>query len=373
MKAVSPTRAIVDLSAYAHNIRFVGYNLPPGCGILAVVKANAYGHGMVRIAERALKEGVAMLGVATTEEGIALRKAGIDARILVLAQPLAEALPDVLEHDLRIMISDVAIAQRLGELARRANQVASVHCKVDSGMGRQGFPIDKAVDELMYVTRLSNIDIEGIATHFPSADRPDDPFTLGQIKAFKALLRHLNKNGVPYEVAHAANSAGIINYPDSAQTMVRAGLMTYGVWPTNTPPDTMPLRPVLRWETRVILIRELGPGTSIGYGRTYTTERPMRAAILPAGYADGYKYALGNRGEVLIRGKRCPVRGAVSMDQMVVDVTHVEHVAVGDTATLIGTDGEHTITADELARKAHTIPYDILAGIGPRVGREYVE
>lgn len=372
MSLPTPTRAVVDLSAYAHNLEYIRFILPPGCGILAVVKSNAYGHGSVPIAERALKEGAAMLGVATVEEGIALRKAEITGKILVMGQPSADELPGAVEHDLRVTISDMAIAESLGELGRKANKVVPVHCKVDTGMGRQGFNIEDALSKLLYVTRVSHIDIEGVATHFPVADRADDAFTNDQMKAFKQLLKKLDKNGVPYELAHAANGAAIINYPDSAFDMVRPGLMTYGVWPTDTPPEKSPLRRVLRWETRVALLKDFAPGSSIGYGRTYITTSAMRAAVLPVGYADGYKYGLSNRAEVLIRATRCPVRGSVSMDQIVVDVSHVDRVAVGDVATLIGTDGDETITPQELAAHAHTIPYDILTGIGSRVRREYV-
>ena len=375
MSETSPSRVIVDLNAYAHNVQAVRRRIPARCSILAVVKANAYGHGMVRVAERALKEGVAMLGVAAVDEALTLRQADIRAPILVLGQPAEETLGAVVEHGLRVMISSVAAAERLGAIAHKANKVAPIHCKIDTGMGRQGFGIEHAVRDLHGLTRVANIDIEGIATHFPEADLPNDAYTLNQIRAFKQVLRQLDKNGVPYEFAHAANSAAVIHYnPDGIFNMVRPGLMTYGVWPAPTTPGGPPfLKPVLRWETRVALVRDLEQGSSIGYGRTYTTPGSARTAVLPVGYADGYRYALSNRADVLIRGKRCPVRGSVCMDQIVVDVTHVDGVAAGDTATLIGTDGVETITAGELAERARTIPYDILAGIGPRVRRDYIE
>jgi len=374
MSELAPSRAIVDLGAYAHNLRAVRNRLPAGCALLAVVKADAYGHGMLPIAERALQEGALMLGVAAVDEGLTLREAGIDAPILVFGQPADDALGAIVEHDLRATISSVAAAERLGAIAHKANKVAPIHCKIDTGMGRQGFTLDHAIRDLHGLTRVANIDIEGIAMHFPQADLRDDPFTLNQIKSFKQVLRQLDKEGVPYEFAHAANSPAIINYsPDALFNMVRPGLMTYGVWPTNDPPPSGSfLKPVLRWETRVTLIKDLAPGSSIGYGRTYTTGAPTRTAILPIGYADGYKHSLTNRAEVLIRGTRCPVRGSVCMDQIAVDVTHVEDAVEGDTATLIGSDGSETITAQELATLAGTIPYDILAGIGKRVHRNYI-
>ncbi|MBI4559767.1 MAG: alanine racemase [Candidatus Hydrogenedentes bacterium] len=373
MTSTSPSRAIVNLSAYAYNLRVVKRMIPEDCRVMAVVKADAYGHGAVRIAERAAAEGVAMLGVATVDEGIILRKAGISAPIVVLVQASAEGLGAAIEHDLRLTLSDVSAAERLGELARRENKVMPIHCKVDSGMSRQGFDLDRVVEDMRSLTRISYIDIEGIATHFPVANSSEDPFTASQIKAFRQLLKELDKEGIPYEIVHAANSAGIVNHPSSAFDMVRPGLMTYGVWPTDVVPETSPLRPVLRWETRVVLIKEIEPGATVGYGRTYTAPARMRTALLPVGYADGYKHGLSNRAHVLIGGRRCPVVGNVSMDQTVVDTTQVPEAKVGDTAVLIGQDGSEIVTVEELARHAQTIPYDILTGIGHRVERVYIE
>jgi len=367
------SRAVIDLGAYAHNLGVVRHRIPRGCGLMAVVKTNAYGLGSVPIARRAVAEGVDMLGVATVEEGATLRAAGIEAPILVLCQPERSALGAVIEHRLRVMLSNVTVAERLGELARRANRVVPIHCKVDSGMGRQGFALDEALDALRHLTRISHIDIEGIATHFPVAEVADDAFTANQIRAFKQALKQIAKAGIPYEMAHAANSAAVVNYPDSAFDLVRPGLMTYGAWPTATPPSPMPLRPVLRWESRVTLVKAFDSGASIGYGRTYTTDGRMRAAVVPVGYADGYRYRLANRADALVRGKRCPVRGNVSMDQIVIDVTELDGVQPGDAVTLLGTDGDETITVEELAAHAETVSHDILAGLGARVTREYIE
>lgn len=367
------SQAVVDLNAYAHNLTVVRNLIPRECQIMAIVKANAYGHGAVRIAQRALAEGVSMLGVANVEEGIELRAAGIDAPIVVLMQPPPAAIALAVEYGLSLTLSDTKSSERVGELARRANRIVSVHAKVDTGMGRQGFALANAVNEMLFLTRISHIDIEGVATHFPVADVTKSPFTADQVKVFRQLLKQLEKEGVPYEVAHAANSAGIINCPASALDMVRPGLMTYGVWPTDQPPEHNRLEPVLRWEAPIVLIKEIPAGTSIGYGRTYIAGKAMRAAIVAVGYADGYKHGLSNRGEVLIQGKRCLVRGTVSMDQIVVDVSHVPEANPGDMAVLIGKSGEERITVEELAEKAGVIPYDVLTGIGPRVSRSYRE
>lgn len=371
MAAHAPSRAIIDLDAYAHNLGVVRAMTPNECRIMAVVKSDAYGHGITRIAERAVREKAAMLGVATIEEAITLRERGITAPILVMIEPDAGSVAAATEFDLRLMISDVAIAEKIGEQARRANRVVPVHCKVDTGMGRQGFDIDTAADEMLFLTRISHIDIEGIATHFPRADDARDALTANQIRAFRAFLKTIDKRGIPYEMAHASNSAGIVNFPSGAFDMVRPGLMTYGVWPSQGDAVSPQLRPVLRWETKVRLIRTLKPGATIGYGNTFTARTTIRVALLPCGYADGYMHALGNRAEVLIRGQRCRVRGAVSMDQILVDVSHIPDASVDDTAVLIGKSGAETISAEELAVRADTIPYEILTRIGPRVERVY--
>lgn len=373
MSELALSKAMVDLNAYAHNLSVVRRMIPKECRIMAVVKADAYGHGAVPVARRAMAEGAAMLGVATVPEAIELRQAGIGAPILVLLQPAEDALGAAVEYDLRLSLCDVHVAERLGELARRANKVVPVHCKVDTGMGRQGFSPDTAVDEMRHLTRISHIDIEGVSTHFAMADASGDEFTTTQIKTLKHLLRQLDKEGIPYEMVHAANSAAIVNAPGAAFDMVRPGIMTYGAWPTDKRPDSSPLLPVLRWETKITVLKELPPNWGVGYGRTYVTRERMVAAVLPVGYRDGYRRHLSNNADVLIRGKRCPVRGLVSMDQIVVDVTGVPGVAVGDTATLIGSDGQETILVEELAERAGTIANEILTGIGPRVERVYVE
>ncbi|GMU92547.1 MAG: alanine racemase [Candidatus Hydrogenedentota bacterium] len=373
MTAPAVSRAIIDLGAYAQNLAVVRTMVPRECSIMAVVKADAYGHGAVQISRKATAAGIAMLGVATVAEALELRNAGIQSPILVLVQAPEDALLPAVENDLRLLISSVDVAERVGELARRANRIVPVHCKIDTGMGRQGFHPDTTVKDLLHLTRISHVDIEGIATHFANADSTRDPFTAAQMKTFRQVLRQIEKEGIPYEMAHAANSAAIVNHEGAAFDMVRAGLMTYGVWPTDTPPAVSPLSPVLRWESSVVLIKELDQGSGVGYGRTYTTHERARTAIVPVGYADGFRHSLSNRASVIIRGRRCPVRGRISMDQTIVDVTHVPDVQVGDTATLIGTDGNETITVMELAERAGTIPYEILTGIGKRVERVYVD
>ncbi|NUM52435.1 MAG: alanine racemase [Candidatus Hydrogenedentes bacterium] len=372
MSAPAPSRAIVDLNAYAKNLNAVRARIPKECGIVAVIKADAYGHGAVQVARKAVAEGVRMVAVAAVSEAIELREAGIEAPVLLLVQPDADALAAAIEANVRLMISDVQTAERLGELARKANKVVPIHCKIDTGMGRQGFSSETAVRDLLSLTKISHVDIEGIATHFAVADSTRDSFTSTQLRVFRQVLRQIEKEGIPYEMAHAANSGGVVNHEGSTFDMVRVGLMAYGVWPSDTPPAAHVLTPVLRWESKIVLIKELAGGASIGYGRTFTTHEASRVGVVPVGYADGYPLSLSNRASVLVRGKRCPVRGRVSMDQIVVELNDVPNASCGDAVTIIGSDGGESITAAELAERGGTIPYEILTGIGKRVTREYV-
>ena len=361
----------VDLLSYSKNLENIRGRLPSGCDIMAVVKADAYGLGAVPIAKRAIEVGVAMLGVASVAEGAELREAGIEAPILVMVQPRQDDLPIAVRDKLRLTLSDLQTAEWLGDVARKAKSVASVHCEIDTGMGRQGFAVEEASPGLSDVTRISNVDIEGIFTHFASADIAEDPFTENQIRSFRQLLKQLDKDGIPYEAAHAANSAAIFNYPQSYFDMVRAGLCSYGVWPGKRPDNVESLERVVTWESSIVLIRDMPGGASVSYGRTYRVPGPTKLAAVPVGYADGYRVALSNRGDVLVRGQRCPVRGRVTMNEMMVDVTDVADAVVGDKVTLIGRDGTGEVTVEELAERANTIPYEIITGIGAAVAREY--
>ncbi len=369
---IHASRAIVDLGAYAHNLGVAQHFAGPRRALVAVIKANGYGLGAVPLARRALDAGASMLGVATLDEGVELREGGIEGPILILMQPPLEAFPTAEAQGLTLTLCDVDAGKRMGELGRKAGRVVSVHCMVDTGMNRQGFSVETAARDIPALARIAHLNIEGIATHFPIAERAQDPFTLGQIEALKGVLAQLDEAGVPYDMIHGANSAGVINYGDRVFTVVRPGIMSYGVWPTDARPEVNPLRPVLRWITQVSQVRALEPGATVSYGRTYESPGGMMAAMLPVGYADGYRLALSNKAEVLIRGQRCPVRGRVCMDQMVVDVTHVPGVAAGDEAVLVGKQGVEEITVEALAGLAGTIPYEILTGIGRRVPREYV-
>jgi alanine racemase len=366
------SRVVVDLGAYAHNLGVAWHFAGTRRALAAVIKANGYGLGAVPLARRAQEVGAAMLAVATLDEGVELRDGGIEGPILILIQPAGEAFQAAVDYSLTLMLCDLDAGKLLGDLARKAGRVLPVHCMVDTGMNRQGFSLESAVRDIPVLARIAHLNLEGIATHFPIAERVNDAFTLGQIEALKGVLARLDEAGVPYDLVHGANSAGVINYGDSIFNLVRPGIMSYGVWPTEAPPESNPLRPVVRWVTPVSQVRAMAPGATVSYGRTYTSQDGMCAAMLSVGYADGYRLALSNKAEVLIRGQRCPIRGRVCMDQMVVDVSHVAGVVAGDEAVLLGKQGSEEITVEELATLAGTIPYEILTGIGPRVLREYV-
>ena len=371
MNVPSTSTLRIDLNAYRHNLKCIQSMIGDECGIIPVVKSNAYGHGAIPIAEAAIHEKVPMLAVATVAEGVALREAFPDIPILTLLQPSEDELVAAIRNSLTLTLSDLKTAERAGELAGKSNRILSVHCEIDTGMGRQGFQLDAEPKALLKITRISHVDIQGIFTHFPDADQDDPTFTNNQIKHFRHQIKDLSRSGIPFEMTHAANSAGLLNYPTSYFDMVRPGILTYGIFPTNDVPQETPFRPVASWMTRIVLVRNLPGGVGISYGRTYRTSSPERIAVLPIGYADGYPRALSNQGEVIIRGVRCPIRGTVTMNETMVDVTHLPNVAVGDTVTLIGQEGSVRIRAEELAQRCNTIGYEILTGIGMHVRRVY--
>jgi alanine racemase len=361
----------VHLGIYRDNLIALRSRLPEQCGLMPIVKANGYGLGAAPIARLAVTEGARMLGVATVAEGIELREAGIEAPILVLVQAPEQDFEAAVRHKLRLSVSDFAAAEKLGDEARKARSVVNVHCEIDTGMGRQGFLLPNAATQLRNLTRISHVDIEGIYTHFATAEKPEDGFADQQLRAFRQLIRELESEGVPYEMAHAANSAATLFVPASAFDLVRPGLITYGVWPGGVRPPDCPFRPVATWTSRISLLRNLPDGASISYGRTYFTSKATRIAAIPVGYSDGYPFALSNKGEMLVRGRRCPVRGRVTMNETLIDVSDVRDAAVGDKVTLLGSDGAESVTVEGLAALAGLPPHAILTGIGGRVDRVY--
>lgn len=371
IKMSRPTWTEIDLDAIAHNYRAIKNRLTKGTDVLAVVKANAYGYGMVEVARRLAKEKVPYLGVASVDEAIVLRKAGIKLPILILSSILPKEIKGALEYGLTLTVCDGDLPLVIDKAARKLNERALVHVKVDTGMGRLGIWHDEADRLIEEVLAFKNIILEGIFTHFSSADEEEVHYTVRQINNFKRLIADIELKGAEIRYVHAANSAGAVLYKDSHFNMVRPGLMLYGLYPNEAIAKIVKLKPALSLKTQIIFLKRTPAGRSISYGRTYTTEKETIIATLPIGYADGLNRHLSNRGEVIIRGKRAPIVGRICMDHTMIDVGHVAGVKVGDEVVLIGSQGNHTITVEEIARLLDTIPYEVVCWISSRVPRVY--
>ncbi|MFH1778586.1 MAG: alanine racemase [Candidatus Omnitrophota bacterium] len=366
-----PTWTEIDLNAIAHNYHAIKSRLSSGTNILAVVKANAYGYGIVEVARRLAKEKVSYLGVAFVDEGIVLRKAGIKLPILALSSVMPKEVKGALKYDLTLTVCDRDLASEIDKAARKLNKQALVHVKVDTGMGRLGIWHDEADQLIEDILRFKNVILEGIFTHFSSADEEEVHYTVQQINNFKRLVTDIEIKGAQIQYVHAANSAGAILYRDSHFNMVRPGLMLYGLYPNEAIAKAVKLKPVLSLKTRIIFLKRTPAGRSISYGRTYMTEKETFIATLPIGYADGLNRHLSNRGQVIIRGKCAPIVGRICMDHTMIDVGHVDGVKVGDEVVLIGNQGSQTITVEDVARLLDTISYEVVCWISSRVPRVY--
>jgi alanine racemase len=358
------TSAEINLSALSHNLRAVK-NKAKTRTILAVVKAQAYGHGAVRVSRHLLRNGVSMLGVAFTREAIALRDAGIKAPIVVFFE--RGKAETYLRYSLTPVIYDLKNARTLSLKARTYNRILPVHIKVDTGMGRIGLRIENARQEILKIAGLRNLKLEGLMSHLADADMTDREFATAQAKRFKDLISTLKTENIHFNYHHIANSAAVLRLPKVHFDMVRPGIMLYGYGPAR---KNM-LRPVLSLKSRVMYIKKVPPGTPISYGRTFTTKRTSTIATIPIGYGDGYNRKLSNRGQVLINGKRAPVVGRVCMDTILVDVTEIPGVKENAEVVLIGQQGEEEISAKDIADMIDTIPYEVLTSIGERVKRTY--
>jgi len=360
----------VDLSAMRRNYRLASALIPPGTPIITVVKANAYGHGMIPVAKALLEEGASTLGVATVAEGRELREAGIGGRVLVMGRTVEYELSTALRWHLEITIPYTELASRLSALASRHGRTVKVHLKVDTGMTRLGVPWPEAHEAAAQIRSLPGLELAGIYTHFANADLADPELTEVQIERFDQVQRKLKEAGIEEGTFHLANSAAILVSKLSDGSGVRPGLMLYGSSPSeHTAHEGLEF--ILTWKCRVIQIRDVPEGTGISYGHDFVTDRPSRIATISTGYADGYMRSLTNRSDVLIGGQRSPVVGRVTMDMIMVDITGKEDVSVGDEVVLIGRQGEECVTAEELAQLAGTINYEIYCGISARVPRFY--
>jgi len=367
-----PTYIEINLSAIRHNLEEVRQAVGPERRILAPVKANAYGHGMLQVARTALEAGASMLGVAYLDEAVALRQAGIGAPILIFGSELPENAPEIVHWGLRATLCTYELAKALSQAAVRLRRNAVVHIKVDTGMGRIGLKVEEIREFLRRILELPGIVVEGIYTHFATADGSGDgEFALAQMEHFRRVVSQLRKEGMELPIAHAANSAAVLRFPSAHLDMVRPGIMLYGLEPFPGASYLADIRPAMTLKSRIVFLKEVPPGASVSYGRTFVARRRTRIATVPIGYGDGYPRALSNRGKALVRGKRARIVGNICMDQLMLDVTHVEGVRVGDEVVLIGEQGDERITAEELASLAGTINYEIVTSLNGRIPRVY--
>jgi len=367
-----PTWVEVDLDRFQRNLESIRAAAGGACRVLLVVKADAYGHGAAEIARHAVANGVSMLGVATLHEGIELRGAGATAPIVVLSPALLSEVDEIIEHRLTPCVATLEFAARLSERSAAHRATPRIHVEIDTGMGRTGVRDDDAPAFLERLAALPNLALEGVFTHFPDADSGRTDFTEEQMRRYDAVLDELSRRKIGVPLRHAANSAGILSAPDAHRDMIRPGILAYGVYPGPEVPRSVRVEGILTFKTRVVQVREHPPGRNISYGRTFQTTRPTRIAVLPVGYGHGYPWSLGNRGEVLVRGRRAPIVGRVTMDLTMVDVTDVPGVRLEDEVVLWGDQEGASLPLSEVAARAQTIPYELLCGMGKRVVRLFV-
>ncbi len=370
MSLLRPVWAQIDLSAIAANVEALSDLLQPPTLLMAVVKANGYGHGAVQVARVALSSGAQRLGVAILDEALELRSAAIGAPIQLFQETPAQAARQVVDADLIPTVVSFELAQALSAAAVERGKTVKVHVKVDTGMHRLGIPPEQAVGFVAACRELAGLEVEGVYTHFAVAECPHGEATVLQKQTFDEVLAALENEGILPPLRHAANSAATILTPESHYDMVRCGIAVYGLHPADTTRDAVSLRPALSLRARISALRRIEAGEGVSYGHTFKAEGPTRIATVPIGYADGYTRRLSNKASVLVDGRELPVVGNICMDQLLVDAGEAE-VAVDDEVTLIGKSGRRAVTADEIARLTGTINYEVVCAISPRVPRLY--
>jgi alanine racemase len=360
------TYAEISLDAIKHNIGEIRELLSPAVRFMAVVKANAYGHGAPAVSRAAVEAGADYLAVANLKEAMELREAGVVSPILILTESPTSVMDEIIQYDLSQTLYSFSEARALSDEARKRKKPARVHVKVDTGMGRVGVPPSEAVAFIKKVSSLPELLLEGIFTHFAKAEDPQDNFTQDQFQKFKqvaAKVKHI-------PIKHSANSAAVLFHPETHLDMVRVGLMIYGLYPQGSSRRLINLKPALSFKSRITYLKKIPEGTPVSYGCTYVAPSQTTIATVPVGYADGFSRRLSNRGQVIIRGKRYPVVGRVTMDLTLVNIGE-DKVEMGDEVVLIGEQNGQAISADEVAGLEDTISYEVVCGIGKRVARIY--
>jgi alanine racemase len=361
----------IDLDAVRHNFGSIRKKVGDDIKILAIVKADAYGHGAVEISKTLSKNGVDMFGIADLEEGIELRENNINVPMLLLNPILPEQTDEVVKHSLGITVYDLDVARKMSAIAKRSHCSIKVHVEVDTGMGGTGAHPDKVLSLIKSLSLIENLTIEGIFTHFHSCDEKDKSFTHEQIKIFKKTLKQLEEEKIRIPLAHAANSAAILDIRDSYFNMVRPGLILYGILPSNYVSKSIDLKPVMSLKTRIINIKHLDSGSTVSYGRTFKILKSTIVATIPVGYKDGFSRYFSNLGKVLVNGRQTSIIGRVCMDRCFIDVTNVPNVNIGNEAVLYGKQNNETISIESSAELIDTIPYEIVCNIGRKVPKIY--
>ncbi len=378
------TRAEINLKALGRNYNELKRCAPGAPDMMVAVKGDGYGHGAVEVSKAALAHGARFLAVARFNEACALRDAGINAPILIFGYTMVPHLGYASENNISISINSMECAEKASREARSFKKPVRIHIKIDTGMGRLGLTADglsmqkdengrSAAEKVMAIADMPGIELEGIFTHFACADHKDKSSAKKQALLFKELLEDLETRGLRIPFRHAANSAATIELPETHFDMVRPGISLYGLWPSNeVNRDRIDLHPVMSVKSQVIQVKKAGPGFAVSYGSTHVTSGPATIATVPIGYADGYHRVLSNRGSMLVHGQRAPIIGRICMDLTMIDVTHIPDVKLEDEVVILGPQGDEEITADEIAKLAGTINYEIVSALTSRVTRVYI-
>ncbi len=370
--------AEVNLDNVAHNVREIRKKLRPGCMIMAVVKADAYGHGDKYIADELIKLGVNWFAVSNINEAMSLRTQGIFHPILILGTTPPSRAKQLCEYNITQTVYSMDYARELQEEAEKQSVTVQCHIKIDSGMGRIGFDasnLEEAIQQIKDSCNCPNLQCDGIFTHFSSADEYNNPsidYTHHQYQLFQTVVNRLEEEDIRFSIHHCCNSGGIVNYPEYHWDMVRAGILLYGLIPDTGCKGKIQLNPVMELKSAISMVKNVKAGSKISYGRTYTAPRDMRIATLPIGYADGYHRSLSNRGKMLVAGQYAKIVGRVCMDQLLLDVTEIPEACEGMEVTIVGQGGDKRITMEEVARLSDTVHYEIMCIIGKRVPRVYI-
>jgi len=370
-EAQRPTIAAINLDAIAKNVRRIRGRVHPA-EMMAVVKADAYGHGAIPVAQTALSAGASQLAVALFEEAVELRRAKIAAPILVFGGFFEKQIDSFIANHLQFTLYDLHLAKVISRRAQALGRKAQAHVKIDTGMGRVGLQPNEAIEAILAMAKLPNLELAGLCTHFASSDSRDKIYAHRQLEQFKSIVQQLAQHDLRFKYLHAANSGAILDLPQSYFNLVRPGVMMYGYYPSSETSESIPLEPAMSLRTKILHVKRVPAGTFISYNSTFQTREATTIATLPIGYADGISRRFSNNFEVLVRGRRCPLVGRVCMDQIMIDLGDMNDVQAGEEAVLLGKQSDEEISIYEWCRRVETIPYEVTCGISRRVARRYL-